>query len=80
MFEGRRTKQWINIETVAMGKLAMLNRSAVFGDLKIPPQNSVEVLKKDRRDQHSIRISVQWRLCFRWMPASPDHVESLNHH
>ena len=59
MFEGRRVKQWINIETVAMRKLAILNRSGVFGELKISPRNRLELLKKDRRDQHSIRISEQ---------------------
>ena len=80
LFEGRRVKRWVNIETVAMRKLAMLNRAAVLGDMKIPPQNSLEALKKDRKGQHSIRINDQWRLCFRWTPAGPDHVEIVDYH
>ena len=62
LFGGRRVKGWVNVETVAMRKLAMLNRAAVLVDLKIPPQNNLEALKKDRRGQHKIRINDQWRL------------------
>ena len=78
LFVGRRVKRWVNIETVAMRKLAMLNRAAVLGDLKIPPQNCLEALKRDRKGQHSIRINDQWRLCFRWTPAGPEHVEIVD--
>ena len=48
-----------------MRKLAMVNRAAVLGDMKISPQNSLEVLKKDSKSQHSIRINDQWQQCFR---------------
>ena len=80
LFEGRRVKRWVNIETVAMCKLAMVNRVTVLGDLKIPPQNSLEELTKDRKSQHSIRINDQWRLCFRWTPAGPENVEIVDYH
>ncbi len=80
LFEGRRVKGWGDIETVAMRKLAMLNRAAVLGDLKIHPQNSLEALKKDRRCQHSICINDQWRLRFRWKPAGPENVEIVEYH
>ena len=75
-----RVKRWVNIETVAMRKVAMVNRAAVLGDLKIPSQNRLEVLKKDRKSQHSIRINDQWRLCFRWTPAGPKNVECVDYH
>ena len=80
LFGGRRVKGWVNVETVAMRKLAMLNRAAVLGDLKIPPQNNLEALKKDRRAQHKIRINDQWRLCFKWTPAGPENVEIVDYH
>ena len=80
MFEGRRVKRWVNIETVAMRKLAMLNRADVLADLKIPPQNCLEALKKDRKGQHSIRINDQWRLCFRWTLNGPENVEIVDYH
>ncbi|MBI2728189.1 MAG: type II toxin-antitoxin system RelE/ParE family toxin [Polaromonas sp.] len=80
LFEGRRVKRWANIETVAMRKLAMLNRAANLNDLKIPPQNRLEALRKDRRGQHSIRINDQWRLCFRWTPNGPENIEIVDYH
>jgi proteic killer suppression protein len=55
LFAGRRVHRWIDIETVAMRKLAMLNRAAVLGDLRIPPANRLEALKGDRKGQYSIR-------------------------
>ena len=63
-----------------MRKLAMPDRMAVLGDLEIPPQNSMEVLKKDRSGQHSIRTVDQRQLYFRWMPAGLENVEIVDHH
>lgn len=80
LFEGRRVKRWVNIETVAMRKLAMLHRAALLTDLLIPPQNRLEVLKRDRRGQHSIRVNDQWRICFRWTHAGPTDVEIVDYH
>ena len=62
LFLGKRVKRWVNIEQVAMRKLAMLHRAALLTDLKIPPQNKLEALKRDRKGQHSIRINHQWRI------------------
>ena len=80
LFSGVRVKRWVNIETVAMRKLAMVNRAAVPNDLKIPPQNHLEALKRDRKGQHSIRINDQWRVCFRWTAAGPTDVEICDYH
>ena len=80
LFEGRRQKRWVNIETVAMRKLAMLNRAALLTDLRIPPQNRLEALKGDRKGQHSIRVNEQWRICFRWTAHGPTEVEIVDYH
>lgn len=80
LFDGLRVKRWVNIELVAMRKLAMLNRAAALTDLKIPPQNKLEALKKDRKGQHSIRINDQWRVCFRWTVNGPKDVEIIDCH
>lgn len=80
LFGGRRVKGWVNIETVAMRKLAMLNRAAALGDLKIPPQNSLKALKQDHRDQHSLRINDQWRRCFRCTPVGSENIEIVDPH
>ena len=80
LFSGVRVKRWVNIQTVAMRKLAMLNRAAALNDLKIPPQNHLEVLKRDRKGQHSIRINEQWRMCFRWTATGSEEVEICDYH
>ena len=80
LFDGVRVKRWVNIELVALRKLAMLNRAGALTDLKIPPQNKLEALKKDRRGQYSIRINDQWRVCFRWTLNGPKDVEIIDYH
>ena len=80
LFEGSRVNRWVNIESVAMRKLAMLNRAALLTDLKIPPQNRLEALKKDRLGQHSIRVNDQWRVCFRWTLNGPEDLEIVDYH
>lgn len=80
LFEGRRVARWVNIQTVAMRKLAMLNAAVALGDLRIRPQNRLEALAGDRKGQHSIRINDQWRVCFKWTAAGPTEVEIVDYH
>ena len=63
-----------------MRKLAMLNRAAVLDDLRIPPANRLEVLKGDRKGQHSIRVNDQFRICFRWQDGDAYDVEIVDYH
>jgi proteic killer suppression protein len=44
LFNGNRVARFRNIETVAMRKLAMLNRVLRAEELRIPPNNRLEVL------------------------------------
>lgn len=80
LFEGERVKRFVNIQTVAMRKLAMLNRAADLDDLKVPPGNRLEALKGARRGQFSIRINEQFRICFVWSPTGPEEVEIVDYH
>ena len=80
LFNGRRIAKWVNIEGPAMRKLAMLNQARALTDLRVPPNNHLEALKKERRGQHSIRISGQWRLCFVWTDDGPKDVEIVDYH
>ena len=80
LFAGNRVARWRNIETVALRKLAMLNRAAVLTDLKAPPQNKLEALTRDRKGQHSIRVNDQWRVCFVWTATGPKNVEIVDYH
>ena len=80
LFHGKRITKFVSFETVAMRKLAMLHQAAVLNDLKIPPGNQLEALKRDRSDQHSIRINQKWRICFIWSDAGPRNVEIVDYH
>ena len=80
LFEGQRVARWVNIEKVALRKLAMLNAATVLSDLRLPPGNHLEALAGDRKGQHSIRINEQWRICFIWTEAGPTEVEIVDYH
>ncbi|KAF1691538.1 type II toxin-antitoxin system RelE/ParE family toxin [Pseudoxanthomonas koreensis] len=80
LYEGGRSRRFMNIETVAMRKLAMLNRAAALDDLRIPPNNHLEALRGDRAGQHSVRVNRQWRICFVWTVNGPMDVEIVDYH
>lgn len=80
LFGGNRVKRFVNIETVAMRKLAMLNRTATLDDPRVPPGNRLEALKGDRRGQYSIRVNDQFRICFTWTAIGPGDVEIVDYH
>ncbi|MDA1142643.1 MAG: type II toxin-antitoxin system RelE/ParE family toxin [Planctomycetota bacterium] len=80
LFDGERVRRFVNIESVAMRKLAMLNRAESLDDLRVPPGNRLERLKGDRAGQHSIRINNQFRVCFIWTAEGPKDVEIVDYH
>lgn len=80
LFEGRRVRRFVNIEAVALRKLQQLHAAATLDFLRIPPGNQLEPLKQDRKGQHSIRISGQWRLCFVWGEGHAQQVEIVDYH
>lgn len=44
--------------------------------------NALEGLKGDRKGQYSIRINMQWRICFEWLDGQtgPSNVEIVDYH
>jgi len=80
LFNGKRINRFVNIQTVAMRKLAMLNRATTLQDLRIPPGNRLEALVGNRVGQQSIRINDQFRICFLWSVEGPTHVEIVDYH
>lgn len=54
------------IQKTALRKLWMLAAATSLADLLVPPGNRLEKLKGKRKEQHSIRINDQWRICFKW--------------
>ena len=70
-------RRFVNIQAVAMRKMAMLNRSVTINDLS---GNRLELLSGDRAGQYSIRINAQWRLCFSWSGRDAQDVELIDYH
>ncbi|MCP4658030.1 MAG: type II toxin-antitoxin system RelE/ParE family toxin [bacterium] len=68
------------IQHTARRKLRMLNNAQNLEDLRIPPANRLERLKRDRRHQHSIRINDRWRICFEWRSGDAHGVEIVDYH
>lgn len=83
LFAGRRTRAnraMHAVWDVARRKLGYLDAAATLDDLKIPPGNRLERLKRDRAGQHSIRVNDQYRLCFVWTVQGPEDVEFVDDH
>jgi toxin HigB-1 len=77
---GRRISRFVNIEAVARRKLRQLDIAGRLEDLRVPPGNRLEALKRERLGQHSIRVNDQYRVCFRWTEAGPADVEIVDYH
>ena len=77
---GRRVSRFVNIEAVARRKLRQLEIAGRLEDLRVPPGNRLEAVKRERLGQHSIRVNDQFRLCFRWTDAGPADVEIVDYH
>jgi proteic killer suppression protein len=58
----------------------MLNNATQLIDLLLPPGNRLEMLKGDRKGQHSIRINDRVRICFVWKDGDCHEVEIIDYH
>ena len=55
-------------------------QAARLEDLKAPPNNRLEAMKRDRKGQHAIRINDQYRICFVCTDSGPERVEITDYH
>ena len=69
-----------SIQQIALRKLRMLDSAVDLRDLVAPPSNRLEKLKGNRKEQHSIRINDQWRICFKWQVNNAYEVEIVDYH
>lgn len=69
-----------DIQRRARSKLEILDAADRLEDLRIPPSNQLEKLSGDRKEQYSIRINDQWRLCFKWQDGDAYDVEITDYH
>jgi proteic killer suppression protein len=68
------------IQRRARARLLAIDAAKQLNDLRIPPGNRLEALRGDRRDQHSIRVNDQWRICFVWREGGAWNVELIDYH
>lgn len=61
-------------------RLTQLNSATRVEDLRLPPWNRLEALKRERVGQWSIRIYNQWRVCFRFEGGDAFDVEIVDYH
>jgi proteic killer suppression protein len=69
-----------NIQRVAQRKLAQIQAVTHLHELAIPPGNKLEKLRGPRAGQYSIRINVQWRICFSWKEHRAYDIEIVDYH
>ena len=80
IFNGRfSSKLPQDIQQLAERKLIMIHRAGTLNDLRVPPANRLEALKRKRKGQHSIRINDQWRICFVWKDNELEQVEIVDY-
>jgi toxin HigB-1 len=69
-----------SLQRVALRKLTQFNNAEDLGDLRVPPGNKLEKLSGERKGQLSIRINVQYRVCFIWDDSDAHDVEIVDYH
>jgi proteic killer suppression protein len=81
VFEGEFSRKLpTGIQKVAHRKLLQLEIADTLDDLRIPPANRLEALRGKRKNQYSIRINQQWRVCFQWKADGAHQVEIVDYH
>jgi proteic killer suppression protein len=80
--EGRRVRDFESFRRQAEKRLDVLDAATSLADLRALPSNGLEGLKGDRKGQYSIRINMQWRICFEWPDgqSGPSNVEIVDYH
>jgi proteic killer suppression protein len=81
LYRREPVRRWgLEIQRAALRKLRMLNAATTLEDLRVLPGNRLEKLTGDRTGQWSIRVTSQWRLCFRWEDGVAENVELVDYH
>ena len=80
--EGKRVKEFEGFRRQAEKRLYILDAATSLADLQALPSNALEGMKGDRKGQYSIRINMQWRICFAWPEgqSGPSNVEIVDYH
>lgn len=80
LFAGNCPVQLRSIESQLAKRLQILDSATNIAALAGLPSNRLESLKGDRKGQYSIRVNMQWRLCFRFEGEHAYEVELVDYH
>ena len=80
--EGGFVRAFQGFAEQAAKRLSILNAATSLDDLGQLRGNRLEALSGGRQGQYSIRINMQWRICFRWERDSkgPEDAEIVDYH
>jgi proteic killer suppression protein len=79
---GEFVREFQGFDRQAYKRLEILEAATSLEDLRALPSSHLEGLKGDRAGQFSIRINLQWRICFEWPEGAtgPSNVEIVDYH
>jgi toxin HigB-1 len=84
LFHGANTKAARVIDKaiwpVVRRKLDMVNAAATLADLRVPPGNELEALKRNQAGRMSIRVNRQYRITFRFEEGNAFDVRCEDYH
>lgn len=79
---GEFVREFQGFDRQGWKRLEILDAALSLTELGQLPSNRLESLKADRAGQYSIRINMQWRICFEWPEGTtgPSNVEIVDYH
>jgi proteic killer suppression protein len=79
---GARVQEFEGFRHQAEKRLEILDAAPSLDTLRNLRSNRFEALRGDRAGQYSIRINLQWRICFAWPSGEdgPSNVEIVDYH
>ena len=80
LFSGKFVKEFSGFQRQAIRRLQILDCATSLNDLSNLPSNRFEALKGNRKDEYSISINMQWRICFKWYQDNPQEVGIEDYH
>ena len=79
LFNGERVPAFYGFSRQADKRLRILDAAETREALRALPSNRFEALSGDRVGQYSIRVNMQWRVCFTWDEGAHE-VEIVDYH
>ena len=77
---GKLVREFQSLARQAYKRLEILDAAMDLEDLRALPSNRLEALKGERRGQYSIRVNLQWRICFEKSETGWSNVEIVDYH